>query len=291
MDPQDRVEAKRSRAMKYLALITFPLALILVPASPAQQASQAPARPSASPAANPTATNVPAMTPLQSAELHGDVLMARKEFAQAVDAYERVLVENPQNSVVLNKVGVAYLQLGDLHRSSRYYKKAMKADKNFASPINNLGAVEYEKKHYGKAISLYKRAAILKVDLSVIYSNLGYAYFANKEYPEATESFGKALALDPTIFEHKGGYGSIIQQRTTTDPGLFYFFVAQSFASAGDAERAAHYLKLARDDGYAKFRSAETDPAFARVIKDPRVQEVLQVVPEYMNDAKKSNPN
>jgi tetratricopeptide (TPR) repeat protein len=291
MDPQDRVEVKRSRAMKYLALFAIPLALILVLAAQAQQASPTPTQPTASQAANPTPTNVPALTPQQSAELHGDVLMARKEFAQAVDAYEHVLSENPKDAVVLNKVGVAYEQLGDLHRSSRYYKKAMKADKNFASPINNLGSVEYEKKHYGKAIALYKKAAVLKVDLSIIYSNLGYAYFANKEYPEATESFGKALALDPTIFEHKGGYGSIIQQRTTTDPGLFYFFIAQSFASAGDAERAAHYLKLARDDGYAKFRSAETDPAFARVIKDPRVQEVLQVVPQYMDDAKKTNPN
>jgi tetratricopeptide (TPR) repeat protein len=291
MDPQDRVEFKRSRAMKYVALFTIPLALILVPATLAQQASQTPVQPSANQAANPTATNVPAMTPQQSAELHGDILMARKEFAQAIDAYEHVLSENPTNALLLNKVGVAYQQLGDLRRSARYYKRAMKADKNFASPINNLGAVEYEKKHYGKAISLYNRAAVLKVDLSVIYGNLGYAYFANKQYPLATDSFGKALALDPSIFDHKGGYGSIIQQRTTTDPGLFYFFVAQSFASAGDAERAAHYLKLARDDGYAKFRSAETDPAFARVIKDPRVQEVLRVVPQYMDDAKKTNPN
>ncbi|HYL68442.1 MAG TPA: tetratricopeptide repeat protein [Candidatus Limnocylindria bacterium] len=277
--------------MKYLALFTLALALFLTPTSNAQEISGPPAQPPAAPTTNPTATNVPAMTPLQSAELRGDVLMARKEFAQAVDSYGQVLSERPNDALVLNKVGVAYQQLGDLQRSSRYYKKAMKADKNFPSPINNLGSVEYEKKHYGKAISLYKRAAILKVDLSVIYSNLGYAYFANKQYPEATDSFGKALALDPTIFEHKGGYGSIIQQRTTTDPGLFYFFVAQSFASAGDAERAAHYLKLARDDGYTKFRSAETDPAFARVIKDPRVQEVLQVVPEYMNDAKKNNLN
>jgi tetratricopeptide (TPR) repeat protein len=277
--------------MKFLALVTITLALVFVPATQAQQASQPPVQPPVNQLANSTSTNVATMTPLQSAELHGDILMARKEFAQAVDAYQQVLADNPKNAVLLNKVGVAYEQLGDLHRSARYYKVAMKADKNFASPINNLGSVEYEKNHYGKAIALYKRAAVLKIDLSVIYSNLGYAFFANKQYAEATDSFGKALALDPTIFEHRGGFGSIVQQRTTADPGLFYFFIAQSFASAGDAERAAHYLKLARDDGYTKFRSAETDPAFTRVIKDPRVQEVLRVVPQYMDDAKKTNPN
>lgn len=274
--------------MKYLALFTFTLAFIFVPGI---QAQEAPQNQPQTPESASTPANTAPMTPRQTAELRGDVMMARKEFVQAVNAYEQILAENPSDAPVLNKVGVAYQQLGDLRRSARYYKKATKADKNFASPINNLGTVEYEKKHYGKAISLYKRAALLKYDLSVIYSNLGYAYFANKEYPEATDSFGKALALDSSIFDHKSGFGSIIQQRTTTDPGLFNFFVAQSFAKTGDAERAAHYLKLARDDGYANFRSAETDPAFARVIKDPRVQEVLQVVPQYMNDAKKTNPN
>jgi Flp pilus assembly protein TadD len=140
--------------MKYVALFAIPLAFVLVPGTQAQQSLQSPTQPSTIPPASTTPTNGSTMTPAQNAELHGDVLMARKEFAQAVDAYEQVLTEHPKNAVVLNKVGVAYQQLGDLHRSSRYYKKAMKADKNFASPINNLGSVEYEKNHYGTAISL-----------------------------------------------------------------------------------------------------------------------------------------
>jgi hypothetical protein len=60
---------------------------------------------------------------------------------------------------------------------------------------------------------------------------------------------------------------------------------------AGDAEHAAHYLKLSRDDGYKEFASAQTDPAFAKVIKDPRVQEVLTVVPAYATDGRKSISN
>ena len=41
-------------------------------------------------------------------------------------------------------------------------------------------------------------------------------------------------------------------------------------AKHADAEHAAHYLKLSRDDGYKDFASAQKDPAFAKVIKDPR---------------------
>ncbi|MGA8144473.1 MAG: tetratricopeptide repeat protein [Candidatus Acidiferrales bacterium] len=277
--------------MRRFVFFAVPLLFVVVPSSFAQQAT--PASSQTTSTASDTIYVVPPkpeLTPRQAAEMKGDVFMARKQFAEAATAYEAILASEPKNSQVLNKTGVAYQELGNLNRSERYYRRAMKAEKSFSSPINNLGTVEYEKKHYSKAIVLYKKALVLKMDTSTIYSNLGYAYFANKNYPEAMATFDKALAIDPELFERKSGYGTIIQQRTTTDPGLFNFFVAKSYAALGDAERAAHFLKLARDDGYKDFRSAETDPAFAKVIKDSRVQEVLHVMPSYQSDAKRSEP-
>jgi tetratricopeptide (TPR) repeat protein len=277
--------------MRRIVFFAVPLLSVLVPSGFAQQTTPASTEPASS-SAGPVyvVPPKPEMTPRQAVEMRGDVFMARKEFAEAAGVYESILASEPKNAQILNKMGVAYQELGSLNRSERFYRRAIKAEKNFSSPINNLGTVEYEKKHYGKAIVLYKRALLLRTDTSTIYSNLGYAYFANKEYPEAMATFDKALALDPELFERKSGYGSIIQQRTTTDPGLFNFFVAKSYAALGDAERAAHFLKLARDDGYKNFLSAETDPAFAKVIKDPRVQEVLHVMPSYQSDAKRTEP-
>lgn len=231
------------------------------------------------------------MTPRQLAELKADILMARKEYTQAIDGYNKLLVEEPKNAGLMNKMGVAYQELDDMIRAERFYKKAMHADKRFASPINNFGTVEYTKKRYGKAIDAYKKAINLTPDSATVYGNLGYAYFANKEYPRAMDSFASALKLDPSIFDRKGGYGAIIQQRSTTDPGLFYYYVAESFAKTGDAIHAAHYLKLSRDDGYADFMKAETDPAFAKVIKDPAMQEVLVVPPSYTTTASKQFHN
>lgn len=233
----------------------------------------------------------PPMTPRQAAEMHADILMARKEYSDALTAYQEILVHEPDNAELLNKMGVAYQQLGDLDRSGRFYRRSMRADKTFASAVNNCGTVEYERKHYGKAISLYKRAIELHGDLSTMYSNLGYAYFANKEYPRAMDSFQKALQLDPTVFDRRSQGGSVVQQRSTPDPGLFYFFVAKAYAQTGDAERAAHFLKLARDDGYTGFLKAQTDPSFTKVIKDPAVQEVLHAAPSYAGTPRKQMEN
>jgi Tfp pilus assembly protein PilF len=282
--------------MRRFVFFAVPLLCVFVPSLGAQQAEPVTAQPASTQSASASSDIVyvaspkPELTPRQAAELKADVFMARKEFSEATAAYEAILQSEPKNAQLLNKTAIAYQEMGSLNRSERYYHRAMKADKNFASPINNLGTVEYEKKHYSKAIALYKRALMLKMETSTIYSNLGYAYFANKEYPEAMATFDKALAIDPQLFERKSGYGTIIQQRTTTDPGLFNFFVAKSYASMGDAERAAHFLRLARDDGYKNFLSAETDPAFAKVIKDPRVQDVLHVMPSYQSDAKRTEP-
>lgn len=223
----------------------------------------------------------PPLTPREKAEMRADILMARKEFAEAAKAYEEILRQNPRDAVLLNKIGICYQQLNDLGRARHYYKQANKVDKKYASAINNLGTLEYSDKRYKQAIKYFKKALALPGNQASIYSNLGYSYCGVKDYQRAMEAFGKAVALDPQIFDRKGGIGPMVEQRSADDPGALYFVIARSFAKAGDAEQAARYLKRARDSGYKQLRSAEKDPDFARVIHDRRVQEVLRIQPPY----------
>jgi tetratricopeptide (TPR) repeat protein len=263
-------------------VLAFPFLLVsmLSAQEPPKPGPVTPAAASASQSTTPST----ALTPRELAEVRGAVQMARKMYSEAISTYVQLAAQEPHNAVLLNKIGVAYQQLGDSVRAGRYYKQATKADKTYVSAFNNLGTVEYEKKHFGKAIRLYKHTLELRADsptVATVYSNLGFAYFATKQYATAMDSFEKALALNPQILERHTGYGSIVQQRAVEDPGLFYFLVAKSYAKAGDIEHCAHFLRMARDEGYKEFRSAQTDPSFARVIKDPQIQEILQVPPSY----------
>lgn len=221
-------------------------------------------------------------------ELRGDVFMARKMYPEALQQYQQLLVYTPKDADLLNKIGVVYQQEGELVHAVRYYKRAVKADKSFATALNNLGTVQYQKKHYGRSIQYYKSSIALHptTDLSTIYSNLGYSYFGDKQYVAAMDSFQKAIALDPQVFLRHGTSGSTVQQRTSNEPGMLYFLVAKIYAKQGDADRTAHYLRMARDNGYADFTSARTDPQFAKVIKDTRVQEILQVTPALAHETK-----
>lgn len=267
--------------MKHWAFFAIPLLITTLAQEPARAVSDAAKAPSQQSAADQDSSSAP-KTPLELAELRAQIMMARKDYTEAAVAYQRILDQQPNNAEVLNQIGIAYQQLGQTDLAERYYRKAVRVDKNSAQALNNLGTIEYSHQRFGKAIKYYKKAvAVGGDDLAPIYSNLGYAYCGLKRFPEAMDAFGKALALNPDVFDSKGTGGSIVQHRTAADQGTLYFMLAKSYARTGDVEHAARYLKLARDDGYKNFMAAEKDPDFAKVIKDPQVQDVLHRRPAY----------
>jgi len=211
--------------------------------------------------------------------MRADILNARKDYLAAAHAYEDLLADDPRNAALLNKTGVAYQAQGESELADRYYKRALRVNKNSANALNNIGTLEYAARRYGRAIKYYRRAIENDSRSAPALSNLGYAYTGNRQYAKALEAFGKALAIDPEIYSHHGGNGPLIEQRTAVDPGMLFFLLAKSYAKTGDAEHTVQYLKLARDGGYTNFAAAAKDADFASVIKNPQVREALQLPP------------
>jgi tetratricopeptide (TPR) repeat protein len=163
----------------------------------------------------------------------------------------------------------------------KYYERAVKVDPLYADAENNVGTIWYQRQKYGKAIKAYQKAIAMRKDMAVLYSNLGYAYFADKKYEEAIVSFRQALAIDPQLFEHGSSRtGSLLQDRSVSDRGRFYYLLAKSFAEAGNVDRCLLYLRKAKDEGYKSLADVNTDPAFASVVKLPALQEILAPKPE-----------
>ena len=262
--------------------LAIALTFLLAPQTLPGQAPSGSERPVVSPQQTTSTQPSPAprvRTPREDEELRADLMMVRKQYAEAVPIYEKLIAQEPRNAALLNKLGIAYQQQAMLDQAKRYYERAAKVDKTYANAHNNIGTVHYQRRKYGKAIRAYKKALEIRPDMAPVHSNLGYAYFAQRHYDEALAAFGRALELDPTVFERAHSGGSLLQDRSVDDPGLFNFLLAKSFAAMGNAERCAHYLRKARDEGYKGLAAARTDPAFAKVINDPGVQEILQLTP------------
>lgn len=213
-------------------------------------------------------------------EQMGDLYMVRKQYREAAEQFKKLSDKEPRNPIYLNKLGIALHQQAALGLALKYYERAVKVDPRYADAENNVGTIWYQRKKYEKAIKAYQKAISMRDDMAVLYSNLGYAYFGNRKYQEAIASFRQALTIDPQLFEHNGSRnGSILQDRSVEDRGLFYFMLAKSYAEAGDLDRCIHYLRKSKDEGYKNFMDIKKDQAFGAALKDPGVQELLVVKP------------
>jgi tetratricopeptide (TPR) repeat protein len=215
-----------------------------------------------------------------SGEEMGDLYMARKQYREATDQYRMLSEQNPHNAVYLNKLGIALHQQTALGAALKYYERAVKVDPRYADAENNIGTIWYQRKKYSKAIRAYQKAIKMRDDMPVLYSNLGYAFFSLGKYDDSIAAFRTALAKDPQFFERGSSRtGSILQDRSVPDRGRFYFLLAKSFAEAGNVERAVFYLRKAKEEGYAQMNEVKKDPAFAAVVKDPVVIDLLAPKP------------
>jgi len=261
---------------KCLAILGFSF-LLCAALLPADAQTNPPTNPTAAPA---NAVTDSAQANLSDEEL-GRLYIVRKQYREAQGIFHRLTVQQPKNAVYWNELGITMHNQTDLIGAQKCYEKSAKLDAHYADPVNNSGTIYYEHKKYSKAVRYYKKAIGLKPEFAPFYLNLGYAYFGQKQYEDSIASFHKALELDPEALDaSRSRSGTVVQDRSiSADRAKFYFLLAKSFAQAGNVERCVIYLKKAKDEGYQDMNSVKSDPAFAGVVKDPTVQELLMVRP------------
>lgn len=228
---------------------------------------------------SPQTAQAPKPSAIVTAEMRGDIFMARKMYREAAEAYK----EGPKDSaIVLNKTGIAYHQTLDLVTAEKYYRLAIRANPRYAEAINNLGTVYYARKSYRRAVNEYKRALRINPKSASVLSNLGTGYFARKDYKRASESWEAALAIDPEVFETRGTQGVLLQERSVEERGKFHFMMAEQYARKGMNDRALQYIRKALEEGYKERKKIAEDPAFVAIKDLPEFKELLASEPRVL---------
>lgn len=216
--------------------------------------------------------------PTLTTEQRADILMARKMYREAVDLYR----ECPPSAVIWNKTGIAYHQMLQVGEAQKHYERAIKLKPDYSEAINNLGTVHYAKKNYRRAISQYQKALKVTPNSASIYSNLGTAQFARKRYADAFASYQKALSLDPDVFEHRSSYGTLLQERSVAERARFHYYLAKTYAQAGNTERAIQYIRMALEEGFKERDKLMEDPEFAKLRELVEFKELMASEPRVL---------
>ncbi len=233
------------------------------------------------PASSPPQTAAPDQ-PSITPELRGDIFMAKKQYREAIEAFRQ---GSPSDPVLYNKTGIAYHQLLQLDNALKSYQQAVRLKKDYAEAINNIGTVYYARKSFRRSISYYKRAIKIAPEqprTASIYSNLGTAYFARKQYKDATDAFQTALSLDPEVFEHRGNFGILLEERNVEERAKYHYYVATMYAKNGRTELALQYLRKALEEGFKDKKQIEKDPEFASMRDLKEFKDLMALEPRVL---------
>jgi tetratricopeptide (TPR) repeat protein len=211
-------------------------------------------------------------------EQRGDIFMARKMYRDAIETYR----EAPETAIMANKIGIAYHQLTDLNSAALSYRRAIKLDPKFTQAINNLGTIYYSRQSYRRAISQYKKVLRIAPDSPSTLANLGSAYLARRQYELASENYQKAMTLDPAIFEHHSGVGTTVRDQPVGDRPMFFYYLARSYAKAGNKDQALNYIRKSLEEGFKERKKFIDDPEFAGLQKDPEFQKIMESEPKVL---------
>ena len=232
-----------------------------------------------------TKAAVPEMKTELTPEARGDIYMARKMYREAIDSYRQAPADS---AVVWNKIGIAYQQLLQLNVAKKNYEHALKLDPKYSEAVNNLGTIDYAHKKYRSAINRYRAALKLKPDTASYYSNLGTAYFARKDYQNASLAYQTALKLDPDIFENHSTFGTTLQERTVAEFAKFHYYLARSYAKAGQNDRALLYIRKSLEEGFKDREFFLQEPEFEALRGTQEFKDLMTLEPRVLGSGANS---
>jgi tetratricopeptide (TPR) repeat protein len=221
-----------------------------------------------------------------SPEERGDIFMARKSYADAVDFYNRALrqpgLSSRDAAPIWNKLGIAFQQQINYQASRKAYQQAMHLRPDFGEPWNNIGTTFFLENKFKKSLKYYQHAIKLSPNSSSFHMNLGTAYYRIKKYKEAVDEYQTALTLDPSILSDRSSNGTVMETRGADAD--FYFYLAKSFVHVGRADEAVRYLRRAFEEGFKDHKRLETDPDIQKISQNPAYVELMKNPPASIRD-------
>lgn len=107
-----------------------------------------------------------------------------------------------------NKLGVSYLQNGQLNEAFVDFQKALKFNPQNKESLHYLGYISAEFEKYDEAISYYERAIAIDPDYSDAQNMLGVTYARLEKWNEAARNFKAALS-NPTYSTPERAYSNL----------------------------------------------------------------------------------
>ena len=126
-------------------------------------------------------------------------LHQKKKYKEAEKIYLHLLKINPDDSNILNLLGLLYITIKKEEKAINYLTKAFVLKKT-PYIASNLAKAYYFNEEYDNALKIFNEALLLEPNEDIYYS-IALTYKKMKDYKNAIENYKKALSYNPDNYK------------------------------------------------------------------------------------------
>lgn len=131
----------------------------------------------------------------------GDMYRQRGRFNVALIEYEKGLGKEPNNHVILNKMGKTYNTLGKFREAEESFKKSLQVNPNYGPTYTNLATLYFTQDRLTLALENYQESNQINPFNSLIHKYMGLIHYRLGEEAKAKREWTIARKLLPGDIE------------------------------------------------------------------------------------------
>ncbi len=183
--------------------------------------------------------------------MKGYKALEKNQFAQAREAYSRVLTNNPTQRDALLGIAYAHHALGSTDQATATLKRLLELyprDSDATSALYLIGGGDLATEE-----SRFKQLLDRNESPAVVYYTLGVLYFEQSRYGEAERSFARAVSLSPNQPDYAFNWALSLDQLSRSREAAKQYVVALNLANQTNAV-------FSRDVARARLRILTATP-------------------------------
>ena len=132
-----------------------------------------------------------------------DSLQKQGKFDEAIEAYRKVLANDPNNSNAHNNLGSLLVRKGLMQDALKEFQLSLAIKPDQATVHTNIGYILGETHHLPEAVEEYNKALQLNPADAHAHNDLGVALLQIGEYEKAAEQFNDSIRINPSYSDAK----------------------------------------------------------------------------------------
>tara|TARA_B110000438_G_scaffold3049_1_gene3151 strand:+ start:1093 stop:2856 length:1764 start_codon:yes stop_codon:yes gene_type:complete len=151
-------------------------------------------------------------TNFDSISLLANIFAINNDYIKAKEFLLRAAELQPKNKTILNNLGTASKELGELEKAINFYQKVLEIDPNHTNANYNLALIFYKSKELIKAKKYLEKTIKIQPNYALAHFNLGNLQKELKELKKAKLSYLKATELRPSFAVAHNNLGLVFSE-------------------------------------------------------------------------------